>query len=172
MRTLRRPLRTSWLIVGIRGGWNLRTGNRRKGEDATLRRRLGKNFLAKSSANHENRSKNGFASSSAHRLKRWREELRKGVRKFTFHEENSSLISSKKYFAARIKYAPRPTASHSFPRHEENCCSILFSRGIDQFFLHATRWRQEWVVMVVHLIIRLLPSAAEPNLELKSIKRV
>src|SRR6185312_14252128 len=52
VRTLRRPLRTSWLMVGIRVVEN---GNWRKEEDATKRQKLGKNFLAKSNGFRETR---------------------------------------------------------------------------------------------------------------------
>src|SRR5207244_1689856 len=52
--TWRRPLRTSWLMVGIRErvasyGWKMR-----KEVNATLHRKLGKNFLVKSEAVREN----------------------------------------------------------------------------------------------------------------------
>src|SRR5205085_7203 len=45
VRTLRRPLRTSWLMVGIRV---VRSENWRKEENATKPKKVGKNFLAKS----------------------------------------------------------------------------------------------------------------------------
>jgi hypothetical protein len=45
MRTLRRPLRTSWLMVGIRGDGGLQSGNLGKEVDATLHPKLGKNFF-------------------------------------------------------------------------------------------------------------------------------
>src|SRR5581483_6104830 len=49
VRTLRRPLRTSWLMVGIRGESEMR----RKGKDATLRQKPGKNFLRKMALTRE-----------------------------------------------------------------------------------------------------------------------
>src|SRR5215216_1075418 len=45
MRTLRRPLRTSWLMVGIRGDGKLQSENLGKEVNATLHPKLGKNFL-------------------------------------------------------------------------------------------------------------------------------
>src|ERR1041385_4493663 len=45
MRTLRRPLRTSWLMVGIRERKNLQSENLGKEVNATLHPKLGKNFL-------------------------------------------------------------------------------------------------------------------------------
>src|ERR1051325_6596973 len=51
--TLRRPLRTSWLMVGIRGEWFLQSENWRKEVNATLRPNVGKNFLAKSRESRE-----------------------------------------------------------------------------------------------------------------------
>src|ERR1700678_2899807 len=47
VRTFRRPLRTSWLMVGIRSF--LKSGGRLGKEvEATLRQSVGKNFLTKS----------------------------------------------------------------------------------------------------------------------------
>jgi hypothetical protein len=45
MRTLRRPLRTSWLMVGMWEKGNLQSENLGKEVNATLHPKLGKNFL-------------------------------------------------------------------------------------------------------------------------------
>src|SRR5882724_6168745 len=55
MRTLRRPLRTSWLMVGIREEEDLQSENLGKEVNATLHPKLGKNFLAKSGDCRERR---------------------------------------------------------------------------------------------------------------------
>src|SRR4029079_15878248 len=50
--TLRRPLRTSWVMVGIRDRKTYEW-KETKGDDATLRRKVSKNFLAKSAESRE-----------------------------------------------------------------------------------------------------------------------